>query len=248
MIRQTFPRLIVLVLHVFALVVTAGKYDNQPFPDRSTKPLRTEDALEIVAELPARPGNVDVDPQTETVFFTFHPLGNPNPPCKVCRLEDTTNFKPFGDQSLFTSVLSVRVAAKKRQVLALDYANFGESKPGLIILDINTGDKIRVIEFKPEIAGKGSFLNDFVLSKEENFVFIADSAMGAEPAIITVDLKSGTSKRSLVSHESTKVRPTPPKFSINGTEYKFSFQVGVDSIGISSDGNVLYFASIFDPL
>jgi hypothetical protein len=77
------------------------------FPDRSTTAIKPPDALEIVANLPQRPGNLAVDPVTNRVFFTFHPMGlTPEMDiCRVCELKDTeelesTSFEPFGDQSL----------------------------------------------------------------------------------------------------------------------------------------------------
>ena len=235
------------------LLINAKKQqDNdapQPFPNRSTTPILASEKLRIVAELPARPGNIDVDPKTGKVFFTFHPFGKVETSCKVCiLLEKFLGYEPFGDQSLFKTVLSVRVAKNKRQLLALDHKNFGETTPTLYVFDIETAELVKSYEFPPNVAGKGSFLNDFVVSKDENFIFIADSGIDAPPSIITVEMKSWWAKKALVDHESTKRRPTPRNYTMDGVQYDFSFQVGVDSIGLSPDGNTLYFGAIFDPL
>jgi len=238
-------------LTVVASVLAQGKTateERKKFPNRSTEPVLRPDSLKIVAELPHRPGNLDVDPKSGRVFFTFHPFGNPNPPCKVCELKEKfEGFEPFGNQELFKTVLSVRVAATKRQLLAVDHKNFGEVAPVLYVLSLDTEELVKAFEFPSEVCGKGSFLNDFVISKDENFVFIADSGLGGEPSIITVDLRYWTAKRALVNHESTKQRDTPKDFAINGNKYEFSFKVGVDSIALSADGNTLYFGALFDP-
>ena len=241
--------LVILIALSCSILYIFPVFSKSSFPDRSTEPIFPSDKIENIGELPERPGNIDVDPETGRLFFTFHPMGNPQQNCSVCELKEFfQGFEPFGDQSLFKTVLSIRVMPHKRLLVALDHKNLGEVPPTAYFFELETQNLVHKFEFPPEIADKGSMLNDFVVSKDENFLFIADiGILTGKPSIITLNTQTWKATKSLVAHESTKAKENPKNFTINGIPVHIPFKVGVDSIALSADGNTLYFGAIFDP-
>ena len=223
---------------------------SKKFPDRSTKPLRDVDFLEVVAELPNRPGNIDVDSKSGRIFFTFHPMGRqPNSTlCNVCEwLPENSSFVPFGDQALFTTVLSVRVFANS--VFALDHMNLGQAgQPRMYQLDIADQHVVHTFVFPDSVAPKMGNLNDFVISKDGKYAFITDlGILNNAPSLITLDFVSGKATKSLVNHESTRAKPRPSTLKIgNVGEVPVPFPLGVDSIALSKKGDFVFFSAVFD--
>jgi hypothetical protein len=122
-----------------------------------------------------------------------------------------------------------------------------QGQPKLMRFDIDSQQLLQEFEFDPKIAPVKGNLNDFVLSKDENFAFIADVGLfNQKPSLITLNLVTGKATNSFINHESTRVRPTPDGFKIAGRQVTVPFPLGVDSIAISRDGGVVYFAAVFD--
>lgn len=148
------------------------------------------------------------------------------------------------------TALALRVAERKEWLIVLDHKHFGAKPPAVLVYSIaqdSNGELLKTFEFPEDVAGNGSFLNDFVISKDEDFLFIADTSMGSKsPSIITVDMKTWTCKKALVDHESTRAKPTPAGFTVADRPIDIKFEIGVDSIALSPDGKILYFAAVFD--
>ncbi len=221
-----------------------------PFPDRTTTPLFEESILEIVASLPNVPGNVDVEVATGRIFFTFHPAAEPNEG-KVCEWHPEENkYTAFPDeatQKQFVTILALRVDNANHVLYALDWANHGSSRPSLWAFDLTSGAHGGALQyhFPADVAGPGSMLNDFVVSPDGRYLYVADcNIVGGSPAIVVVDTKTWTSWRLLEKHPSVLAKSVLP--FVNGQPLDLPWDVGVDSIAISADGKFLYYASIYD--
>src|SRR5687767_13123536 len=111
----------------------------------------------------------------------------------------------------FVSVQSVVVDPSDR-LWVLDTGN-PEMKgavpggPKLVGIDLKTNAPFKTILFPPEIASKGSYLNDvrFDLRRgKAGMAFITDSSRNGPNGIVVVDLETGRSWRRLNDHPSTK--------------------------------------------
>ncbi|KAI9011775.1 hypothetical protein DFJ74DRAFT_710684 [Hyaloraphidium curvatum] len=237
------------------LVYSNGGVGGAPFPDyfpQMGAPLLPESAIEVVATLPSPPGNLAVD-KAGRVFFTFHPQYRF--PVKVAEwLPADARWVPFPqDQSIFSSVLSVR--ERDGTLYALDYADFGVSgTPSMVALDTATASVKWRFEFK-WIAGFGSMLNDFVISPDGRHIYIADtSVLRGRPALIVLDTVERKAAVALHSHPSLdalnvvlalKDGPTANKtLQLFGGLLKV--RPAVDSIALSTDGRTLFYSAVAD--
>jgi sugar lactone lactonase YvrE len=153
----------------------------------------------------------------------------------------------------FISVQSV-VADARNHLWVLDTAapNFSEPVPGgakLVAIDLANNRISKTIVFGPDVALPKTYLNDvrFDLRQgTEGVAYITDSGV-----LIVVDLASGTARRRLVNHYSTKADPSfvpivegetlmirPP----NGPPQPFA--VPADGIALSADGTTLYYCPL----
>jgi len=224
------------------------------FPDRSGDARYDADTAEVVAELAKPPGNIAVSPD-HRVFFTFHPEANPE--IKVAELiEGRAVAFPHSDfqqrqkaRPFFDTVLSLRVDLQDR-LWTLDHGNFGRGKPMLLAFDIQTGEMLHRYDFPSDIAGFGSFLNDFQVTAAGDVIFIADTGapvpvIGGSPAIIVYDVNKKTARRVLVGHASVKasshaVRVEGEKLSIMG----IPIRIALDSIALDREGRWLYYGAL----
>ena len=123
---------ITLVAIIIALAITLRvRYGGPtvPFPDRTTKPLLGNDAVEIVAALDEPPGNIAVAGDGR-IFFTYHPEARPK--IKVLELVNGKP-QPYPNaewQKRFVTPLSVRVDQQNR-LWVLDMGFHGIRQPRL---------------------------------------------------------------------------------------------------------------------
>jgi len=184
------------------------------------------------------------------VFFTYHPAAEPDK--KLGQIHEVDRTKGKGEphtpwpslalQKELVTVLSIRCDTKGH-LWALDFTNHGETPPALISYNLADGSKDRRFEFPAEIAGKGSMLNDFAISDDGKWIFIADTSIGAAtPALVVYDVVANTAKRHLHNHTSVQAKLVKPM--VNGEDISPLPPIGVDSIALSKDH--LYFAAIYD--
>lgn len=236
----------VLFIGLSAAVVDAIYGGGEPFPDQTTTPELKSEALEVVANLDYPPGNISVSPEGR-IFFTFHPEAKP--PVNIAEL---VNGEPVAlalppDLQLH-SVLSLRVDRQNRLWL-LDFAEHGTKKPQLVALDLDNMKTVHQYFFPSDIAGWGSHLNDFQVSQDGNFIYIAEASIFRKnPALIVYDVQKKEARRVLEDHESV----TPDKFVPVVDNQKmlifgvFAIRPGVDSIALDREEKWLYFAPITD--
>lgn len=150
--------------------------------------------LEVLADLPAAPGNVTVAPDG-TAVVSAHPSSR----AEVIGLKITsdgtvTPFPPAQVGASMQRVLSVR-ADDTGHVWMLA----GTPGPGakdLYVVDTKTGAIDRTIA----IEAPGSFLNDMALALDQGVIVISDP--GGKCSLDVLDVKTGTLRKLLVGDKS----------------------------------------------
>ncbi len=238
-----------LILAVFGLRLRYG--GGAAFPDRSGEALWPDSRLELVAELEYPPGNIAVAPNGR-VFFTLHPEARP--PLNLVEWVDgqarpwpSAAMQPAGGAAdALVEVLSVRIDRQNR-LWALDNGSHGSSPGRLLAFDLDSGAIVHRYEFPRELVGLGSHLNDFQVSPDGQTIYIADASFfGKDPAILVYDVSSMSARRVISDHESVVAEHYLPV--VQGRPMQafglVAIRPGVDSIGLSRDGEWLYFAPV----
>ncbi|MBW1893005.1 MAG: hypothetical protein JRF40_12230 [Deltaproteobacteria bacterium] len=227
---------------------------NQYIKDHSEAPLFSKEKVEVVANLSKPPGNIAVS-NDHRIFFTFHPEADPE--IKVAELVEG-HVRPFPDAEFqeerdnlpfFDTVLSLRVDSNNR-LWTLDHGYFGIRQPRLLAFDIKTGEIVHQYDFSSDIAGFGSFLNDFQVDPSGKTILIADTGapvpvIGGDPAIIVYEIEKKTARRILEDHDS--VRATSNTLRVGENDFKLMgipIHIAVDSIALSRDAEWLYYAAV----
>ena len=217
-----------------------------PFPDRTSTPLIAGNALEVVATLDEPPGNIAVADDGR-VFFTYHPEARPE--LKVLEL---VNGKPVPYpnaewQKKFVTPLSVRVDRQQR-LWVLDLGFHGFKHPHLFAFDLRDGKLVHEWIMPRDIAGIGSFVQDFQVDAEGRKIYLADASIVAKhPALIVYDTQTKSAQRLLEGHPS--VTDHPYRIVARGTlmEYfggLYKMHPALDSIALDARGEWLYYGAM----
>lgn len=244
LLRLLMTLLLLLGLLALGLKLRYGGGSTQ-FPDRNTAALLPDTALEVVADLPTPPGNIAVAANGR-VFVSLHPEARPK--LKVVELVQG-EMQPFPNrefQGNFRDVLGIRIDRQNR-LWTLDTGLHGVKPARLMAFDLTSGLTVQDIQFPRSVAGYGSHFNDFQIAPDGLTAYIADASFfGKRPAIVVVDLKTGSARRLLDGHDSVAAERFIPVVQGRPME-AFSLVVirpGVDSIALSRDGEWLYFAAV----
>ena len=252
-------RLFILTFLFGIFCIGGGMYGcaTQHMKDCSTDPVFPKGKAEVVANLNMPPGNIAVS-NDHRIFFTFHPEANPE--IKIAELVEG-NAIPFpngdfqNDQNdhdeapFFDTVLSVRIDSNNN-LWTLDHGFFGIRQPRLLAFDINTGNIIHQHDFSSDIAGFGSFLNDFQVDPSGNYIIIADTGapapvVGGDPAIIVYEIEKKTARRVLDNHESVQATSNTLRVGKEDlTMMGIPIHIAVDSIALARDAKWLYYAPL----
>lgn len=216
--------------------------DTIPFRDTSTKPLFPASAVELVAKLDEPPGNIAVS-RDGRVFFSFHPEARPDR--KVVEWVNG-NAVPFpgANFDLFHEVLSIRIDPQNR-LWTIDHGLHGLRQPRLLAFDIATRKLVHRWDIPRDIAGFGSFVQDFQVAPDGATVYLADAAIVSKrPAIIVYDVASKRGRRVLECDAS--VTGKPYTLDIKGHEMSllgglYKMHLGIDPIALDANGEWLYF-------
>lgn len=204
--------------------------------------------VEVVAELPIRPGNVTATPQGR-VFTTVHSLGAPS----GLQLIEITNgqYKAWPSADVQSAEGQV---AEDRLDTPLGVAQDGKGNLWVIDMghhigktriwgfDITTGALVRKIDLPAEIAPKGAFVQDLVIDAERGWAYLADLA---PPGLIAVNLATGKAQR-FAPHKSFDPEPEA-RMRIDGRDTMFNGQpanVGLNPITLSADGNTVFYGAM----
>lgn len=237
---------LVIVIGVLLLALKlrygGGRTD---FPDRSGTAIFPDTALEVVAELPTPPGNIAVSANGR-VFVSLHPEAKPENTLVELVNGRAQPWPSAEAQSRFVDVLGIRVDAQNR-LWTLDNGGHGVKPTRLTAFDVRSGAVLKEIVFSRDTAGLGSHLNDLQVSADGSTIYIADASFfGLTPALLIVDVASGSARRVLQNHASVVAEKFIP--SVQGRKMEafglVAIRPGVDSIGLSRDGEWLYYAPI----
>ncbi len=252
-LRWTLRIFIVLLLMLAALafMLKARYGGGAAFPDRSGTARLPVAVLETVAVLPTPPGNIAVSADGR-VFASLHPEAQP-----LNKIVEIVKGQPRawpsdafqtgdGEPRFFRSVLSLRIDRQNR-LWTLDYAHHGIEPGRLLGFYLGSGEVVHEYVFPKEIAGLGSHLNDFQVSADGKFIYIADASFFAKtPALIVYDVEQHSARRLLEGHPSvTAEHYTPVVQGRKMVAYGLvSIRPGVDSIALDARGEWLYFAPV----
>lgn len=242
-----------LLMGVVGTVLWIRYGGGESFPDRTGAPRLPGTVLEVVADLPTPPGNIAVSADGR-VFVSLHPEAGPRD-----KVVEIVNGEPRpwpnqvfqtgdGEPRWFHSVLSLRIDRQGR-LWTLDNGNHGFAPGRLLAFDLESGGVVHEYEFPKDIAGLGSHLNDFQVSADGKFIYIAEASFFAKtPALVVYDVEQHRARRLLAGHPGvTADRYTPV---VQGRKMValglVSIRPGVDSIVLDPANEWLYFAPVTD--
>ncbi|HBP21386.1 MAG TPA: hypothetical protein DEA08_26815, partial [Planctomycetes bacterium] len=245
-----------LALTLLLLSATACAFS--PDPERrnaelvGVAPLLSAGAIEVVAELPAPPGNLALAADGR-VFFTYHPEAGPDTPARVAELSPDGSVRPFPNEAWqrpregphFVTPLGVRIDARQR-LWVLDHGDYGDETPALYAFDLKTRALVHRFDFPSEVAGWGSMLNDLVVDAERGWVYMAEPGPYTfDPALIVYSI--GRRRAWRVLEDTDPVSALDQHLVVQGRfmkVYGLPLQIAIDTIALSPDGETLYFGPL----
>lgn len=237
--HHQFPRRLAATILVATLIGAAQQALATP----------TVGALEEVATLPIRPGNVTAT-RSGRVFATVHPLDKPSGlqlieitapdsyrPWPDARVQSDTGNK--GDDRLDTP-LGISQDNKGRLWVTDMGLNLGKSR--IWGFDIASGERLHKIELPAAVAPKGAFVQDLAVDAERGWIYLADIA---PPGLIAVNIATGEARRfdghAALQAESQAVMKVDGQITQFGGK---PASVGVNPITLSRDGQTVYFGAM----
>lgn len=235
-----------LPLIAFALALPAGSAPAAP----------EVGTLEVVAELPINPGNLAVT-EDGRVFATVHQFRRSD--AQLIEVLGRDGYRPWPDTAwngvfgsgpaVLNSVLGIAIDRKERLWVLDNGLGEPPQPPKLLAFDVDGGEPVFRHDFPAESGPVGSFLNDLAVDDERGFVYIADVGGAHAPALVTVDLAAGTSRRFTASPALAaedvdlivegRVIQLPAPDGTPGPA-----RIAVNPITLSADGETLYFGAM----
>ena len=205
--------------------------------------------LEVVAELPIRPGNVTAT-RDGRVFATVHPFDKPSG-TQLMEITGPEQYRPWPDagyqsdantrsDARIDSPLGIAQDTKGRLWITDMGLNLGKTR--LWAFDIASGKLVHKIELPAEVAPKGAVVQDLAVDAERGWVYLADIA---PPALIVVEIATGKAHR-FAGHAALQA-DLKAVMKIDGTLTQFGGKpasVGVNPLTLSKDGKTLYFGAM----
>ncbi|MNR76078.1 Major royal jelly protein [compost metagenome] len=233
---------------ISALAMLCGSaYAITSAADKAAQPQAA--AVDIVAELPMRPGNVAATKEGR-IFATVHPLGKPS----GLQLIEITGKKSFvawpgkqyqNDGVHFTEDridTPLGIYRDKHNNLWIIDMGLHLGKTRAWGFNIASGKLLKRYDLAADIAPKGSFVQDLVVDEERGWMYLADIA---NPGLIALDMKTGQAHR-FSNHPALQAEPDA-KMIIDGKQILFQgkpAEVAVNPISLSADGETLYFGAM----
>jgi hypothetical protein len=239
---------LVAVVVLLAVVVRVRYGGGRPYLGVTSPPILSDAALETVLEFPEPIGNVAVSADGR-VFFTVHPESRPVGP-KLYEWRDGQAL-PYPDAAsqdrLFDTPLVV-VVDRQDRLWTVDPARHGFGTPRVLAFDLATGEVVVDHALDADIAPWGSFVQDLQVAPDGATVYLADvSFLRTCPALIVLDVASGTARRVLERHPSV----TAQDWIIRTQTKRMVFfgglatmKPGVDGLAVSTDGEWLTYGAM----
>jgi sugar lactone lactonase YvrE len=226
-----------LVLAIIGSTVLWVRYGGGArYPDLSTTPMLDSSSLEEVLSFAEPVGNVTVS-RDGRVFFTVHPESRPvgNKLLEYVR-GAAVPYPSLGAQDeLFDTVLGVAIDQFNR-LWTIDHGNHGMRPARIVAIDLDTNTVIREQQLSPDIAPRGSLLQDLQVSEDGNTIVIADASFWRKsPAIILYDIETGAARRVLEGHASVSAE----NYMIHSMDRDMEFLGGVVTLRGGIDGITL---------
>jgi len=237
--RSVSPRFAAVAIVFPALLLCAA----------CTPPSAPEPKLEVVAELTQAPGNIAVTPDGRLII-SQHALYRPETAVVEVLADGTV--QPFPNEAWasgrdesgvgFESVLGIQ-AGEDGVVWMLDN---GRQVSRLVAWDTRNEELHQVIELGASARAKGSFFNDIAVDPVHRSIFISD-ASAKNPALVVVDMDSGSARRVLERHASVVAQPIA--MTIGERTYSTDRDgrplalIGVDGITIDPRSEWVYYAA-----
>lgn len=205
--------------------------------------------LEVVAELPIRPGNV-APAADGRVFATVHPLGAPAD-AQLIEITGKTRYKPWPSSAVqrgtatasatqIDTPLGIAIDGQNRLWITDMGLNLGKTR--LWAFDVASGRELYRIELPEAIAPKGSFVQDLAVDEQNGWLYLADIA---NPGLIAVEIASGKARR--FSGSPALLAEADAQMVIGGVPIQFQGKpasVAVNPISLSSDRATLFFGAM----
>jgi sugar lactone lactonase YvrE len=213
-------------------------------------------ALEVVAELPINPGNLAVTAEGR-VFATVHQFRRAD--AQLIEVTGPGSYRPWPDAAwngafgsgpeVLNSVLGIRIDRRGRLWVIDNGLGDPPQAPKLVAFSLADGKPVFRYDFPPETGAVGSFLNDLAVDEERGFVYLADVGGRQEPALVTVDLNEGRSRRFAASPtlraEDVDMIVEGRVIGLRAADGEFKpARIGLNPITLSADGETLYFGAM----
>lgn len=212
--------------------------------------------LEVVAELPINPGNLAVTAEGR-VFATVHQFRRAD--AQLIEVLGPDGYRPWPNAAwngafgsgpdVLNSVLGIAIDRRGRLWVLDNGLGEPPQRPKLLAFDLGTGEPLYRHDFPPESGPVGSFLNDLAVDDERGFVYIADVGGAHAPALVTVDLAAGTSRRftdsPALAAEDVDLVVEGRVIALPGPDGEpRPARIAVNPITLSADGETLYFGAM----
>jgi sugar lactone lactonase YvrE len=213
-------------------------------------------ALEPVAELPINPGNLAVTAEGR-VFATVHQFRRAD--AQLIEVTGPTSYRPWPDAAwngafgsgpdVLNSALGVKIDRKGRLWVIDNGLGDPPQTPKLVAFSLDDGAPVFRYDFPPETGPIGGFLNDLAVDEERGFVYLADVGGQHEPALVTLDLNTRSSRRFTASPalqaEDLDLVVEGRVIRLRGEDGKVKpARIAVNPITLSADGETLYFGAM----
>jgi sugar lactone lactonase YvrE len=214
---------------------------------------------EIFAELPEAVGNITFTPHSD-VIFSHHPFFEPD--IRVAKLNEARNgSSPWPNREWNTpktdsdhyldSVLGLR-GDGNGLIWMLDMGTRGGLTPKLVGWNSNTDSLERIYYIPAPASLPESQHNDFTIDEKRGLIIIADEGIGpggdgTKAALVTIDMKTGKTRRLLQGHESCLPEDVPIKLGdrvLTVDDQGTPLRIGADGIVADLEYEWLYFGPL----
>ncbi len=216
--------------------------------------------LETVAELPVNPGNLAVTADGR-IFATVHQFRPAD--ARLIEVTGETAYAPWPNAAwngafasgpdVLNAPLGIQIDDRERLWVldnGLPLAPDQEPQaPKLVAFSIADGDLVFRHDFSEDTGPAGSFLNDLAVDAERGFVYIADVGGSAQPALVTLDLNTGSARRftaseALAAEDVDLVIDGRTLGSEDDDGSLDPARVALNPITLSADGETLFFGAM----